>query len=248
MATAFSAVKETQNSGKQKQFLPCIIILFILTLFPFISPAQRWEVGGALGGGNYIGDVSPSFRFENYRPAGGIFGRFNFSHAVSAKLGINCIQAKGSTKYYDNPFFERNYGNFIRVAGEVAGQIEYNFFNYRDTKSRRRWTPYYFIGIGGAYLFNSKSREELGPLTKVIIPTGVGFRYLVGGKWNLGLEIGGRKMFSDSYDRREEPETMSQDNKFSNVGYKADKDWYFFTALSVSYTFYTIPCPFDYFK
>lgn len=228
-------VKTTPNSDRIKTEL--FIIVFFLLLSPFFTYSQKWEVGGAIGGGNYMGDVSPTFRFENYRPGGGLFVRYNFSKIVSVKIGANGIQAKGSDKYYKDPVLESRGLNFIRFVGELGAQFEYNFFDYRDEKSRRNWTPYFFTGVGGMYMFG---RE--GGITPVI-PAGIGARYILGGKWNLGLELGARKTFTDKFDRLS---YIPPDGAKFNNGNPFDKDWYFLTTISISYTFYTIPCPFTF--
>lgn len=240
MAKVFLEEKEMRNLDKTKAPLYFLSFAFIL-LFPLMANAQRYEIGIVGGGGNYTGDLNPTFRFENYRPAGGIFGRYNFSQITSAKIFVNGVQAKGSDKYYSDPFPQMRGLHFIRTILEFGGQIEYNFFNYRDEKSRRNWTPYFFAGFGGMYMFDQLGRSA-GKAKKIqpIIPTGVGFRYMVAPKWNLGLEVGARKTFTDYFDHLSDdsPEKFTKGNKF-------DRDWYFVTTLSLSYTFYTIQCPFN---
>lgn len=224
------------SSDKIKSVFRTFFIISLIFCTTFFANAQKWEIGAAAGGGNYIGEVNPTFRFENYRPAGGIFGRYNFSQVVSAKLGLNLIKTHGSNSYYKtiNPFIEKE--NFIRVIGELAGQIEYNFFNYRDELSRRNWTPYYFIGVGAMYMHG-----PTGPALafQPVVPTGIGLR-IIKGQWNLGLELGARKTFTDYFDH------ISENPDKFRTGNKSDKDWYFLSTISLSYTFYSIACPFKY--
>jgi len=238
LATEYSAeIEEMQSSDNKRSELKSFIFLTLIFLTPFFVYAQKWEIGGAIGGGNYVGDVNPAFRFENYQPAGGIFGRYNFSHAVSAKLAANVVKTHGSDDFNNDRYSKIRNEDFIRVVGEVVGQIEYNFFDYRNEKNRRNWTPYFFIGGGVMYMHGPTS-----PAKKIqsVIPTGIGFRKIINGKWNFGLELGARKTFTDYFDHLSGSEANT---KFRN-GNEFDRDWYFVSTISISYTFYSIPCPF----
>lgn len=229
------------SSGRKKPALGICLIIAIIFLIPSIVKAQKWEIGAGVGGGNYVGDLNPAFRFENFQPAGGIFGRYNFSHAVSAKLGINAVKTHGSDKFNNDPHAQIRNDNFIRVLGEVVAQIEYNFFNYRDEKSRRNWTPYFFIGGGAFYMdgFTTPARK-----IQPVIPGGIGFRKILRRKWNIGVEFGARKTFTDYFEPLNGTPDASQ--KFGKEGNRFDRDWYFVSTISISYTFYSIPCPFGF--
>jgi hypothetical protein len=246
MVKEYLAVDQMLNSDNKKFEAKSNILLILLfslsILCPFVSKGQKFEIGVAAGGGNYIGDLSPYYRLENYRPAGGIFARYNFSQVVSAKLFLNGVQARGADKYNNDSYSAVRNLHFIRTVVELGGQIEYNFFNYRDEKSRRKWTPYFLTGFGGMYMFDRNGRSSVSRI-QPMIPLGVGFRYVLGGKWNLGLELAARKTFTDYFDHisgREINPKLRNANEF-------DRDWYFVTLLSLSYTFYTIPCPFDHY-
>jgi hypothetical protein len=72
------------------------------------------------------------------------------------------------------------------------------------------------------------------------LPFGVGLKYVLAGQWNLGLEFGARKTFTDYLD--DLGGNLNTTNKFQN-GNPFSNDMYVFTSLSVSYTFYKIRCP-----
>ncbi|WP_262923007.1 DUF6089 family protein [Hymenobacter cellulosilyticus] len=57
-------------------------------------------------------------------------------------------------------------------------------------------------------------------------------------RWNLGLEAGARKAFTDELDH-----LGTQNPLLVNTH---DQDWYFYNGLSISYTFYKINCPDSY--
>ena len=56
-------------------------------------------------------------------------------------------------------------------------------------------------------------------------------------RWNLGLEVGARKEFTDKLD------DISEQNPL--IENRHDQDWYFYNGVSISYTFYKIRCPED---
>jgi hypothetical protein len=74
-----------------------------------------------------------------------------------------------------------------------------------------------------------------GGMVGVAIPAGIGIKYALSPRWNLGLEAGARKTFTDELDH------LVNQNAF--IDNRHTKDWYFYSGVSVSYTFYKIYCP-----
>lgn len=72
------------------------------------------------------------------------------------------------------------------------------------------------------------------------IPAGVGFKYALSEHINLGLEVGVRKAFTDQLDH-----LADQDPLLVNPH---DQDWYYYSGVSLSYTFFKIRCPDQYKK
>src|SRR5690606_2234391 len=137
------------------------------------------------------------------------------------------------------------------TLGELAARLEYNFLDYYDRKRAVRWTPYYFIGLAG-YMYSNELRANASGLNsesrKLIgfsIPTGAGIKFALSTNWNLGLEFGARKTFNDELDNLTAEAEGAINTKFLANPY--DKDWYFYKGISISYTFYNIPCP-DFYK
>ncbi len=211
------------------------------------------EVGIGLGGMNYRGEVAPSYRFLNNRPAGTIFYRKD----VSAALTLRAALSLGSLAAADENV--RRSGEIIPVAvnrqatfraflTEVMVGGEYNFLDYYDQKRRTRWTPYVFAGVAGYYASTSTEYRSSGTVARplmrkvdatklsISIPIGLGIKYALSRELNLGIEAGGRRTFGDGFDNLEEPEPP----QYAQTG---DPDWYFYNGISLSYTFYKINCP-----
>jgi hypothetical protein len=222
----------------QNQVAAFIGCLFLLSL-PFAGQAQKFELGAGGGVMNYKGDISPlTTKFA--RPAAIVFARHNVNNILSFRysLAFGTIFADDSRR--NDAFANVRDRSFRTRIGELSAQAEYNFFNYRSEHSRRAWSPYLF---GGVALFRFWPVENQDPDYRTLqigLPFGVGIKYVLGGQWNLGLEFGARKTFTDYLDDLGGPLNLS--NRFQN-GNPNDRDMYFFTGLTISYTFYKVRCP-----
>lgn len=215
--------------------------------------AQRTtEVGVGLGGLNYRGEVAPRYRFLNNRPAGTVFFRRDISAPLTLRAGLML------GRLYAADANVRRGGAVIPVAArrqavlrgwllELHGAIEYNFLDYYDQKRRVRWTPYFLVGAAGYYGnvtttlsrtgTGSGGRRELQETKlSIAVPVGVGIKYALSTDWNLGLEVGARRTFGDTFDNL-------SDEEFPFSAQPYDPDWYFYNGISISYTFYSIQCP-----
>jgi hypothetical protein len=224
--------------GKELRFFP----LFLAFLLSFdIAFAQRHELGMGFGTHLYKGDITESYKLSNFRPAGEVFYRLNFSPAVAMRVNIATGRLGASGADSKNKYITKFQPNsFSTQLLDIAVMGEYNFLNYRAPKERMRWSPYLFGGVAVFY-FNPKSAEPLGNVSPIqpAIPIGVGVKYKASRKWNLGFEFGARKTFTDYLDN------VSDKDIGTNLqrGFKDTKDWYTFIGLSASYTIYTIKCP-----
>src|SRR5438132_112076 len=68
-----------------------------------------------------------------------------------------------------------------------------------------------------------------------------GFKYIVNPKWYVALEFGMRKTFFDYLDNISVADPRDKNNR--QYGNPFDNDHYYFLGLSVTRTFYDIPCP-----
>jgi hypothetical protein len=215
--------------------------LFLLIVF-LSAPvfAQKVEIGSSLGVMHYKGDITPRFRPFDVRGGGNVFFRYNPNRSISYKASflVGSISGKDSR---NSDFFqrERNF-EFQTNIKEIGTQLEYNFLNFRQGYSnyRKDYTPYLFAGL--SYLnFQPKYKSSDYKTTGFVIPFGVGFKSVLTGQWNWGFEFGTRKTFTDYMD-----DLGIVDNQDKLLqGNPAMKDMYYFTNLSISYTFYKVSCP-----
>lgn len=209
------------------------------------------EVGLGIGGLVYKGELAPYYQFRNNRPALTAFYRRDLSGAITARAALT-----GGMLRADDRNVRGLNGNQLPLAAyrdanlkggllELSGGIEYNFFDYHNREDKVHFTPYVFVGLAGFYAnteVQSKafpSLDKKGNVLGVAVPVGVGFKYALSTHWNLGLEVGARKTFTDDLDHID----GKSHEKADVLGNPHDQDWYFYNGLSVSYTFYKIHCP-----
>ena len=185
---------------------------------------------GIMGGVfNYTGDISPTYRFQFHRPGGFIFYRHNFTNLTSVlrfNLGFGSITADESV--FDFPTQQQRQFSFSNNLIEFSALYEYNFFNFRDYDGIFYMSPYLFGGLGLV--------TSIGQESTAVIPFGVGVKFRVAKFYNLGIEFGARKSFSDMIDGFGDDATLSSSH---------NNDWYYFTGLSFSKTVYKEICARD---
>jgi len=211
------------------------------------------EIGVGLGGLVYKGELSPKYQFKNNRPAITAFYRRDISAPVTLRGAFmaGLLRADdGNVQGVNNavaPLPAYRQANMKGSLYEVSAVMEYNFFDYHYRKDKVHFTPYVFVGVAG-FLANTTTATNNGALPSlnrggsmlgVAVPVGFGFKYALSNRWNLGLEAGARKVFSDQLDHIDGKSNGQTDL----VGNRHDKDWYFFNGVSISYTFYKISCP-----
>ncbi|RIJ37303.1 type IX secretion system protein PorG [Pontibacter oryzae] len=245
----------TLNTFKQA-LLICLMLQIGSVFFSteasaqIVAPVTTSELGVGIGGANYKGELSPNYRFLNNQPAITVFYRRDMSNAITLRGGI-----MGSHRIIDdNTFSDEAYAEELPYHAyrdaelrlsllELSAVMEYNFLDYYDRSQRPRFSPYLFAGVAGL-LYNKKLTSEKTPQLNepyetdvaVSVPFGVGVKYAMSKHWNLGLEFGARKLFTDQLDY------LSEDRE-SHLANPHDKDWYFYNGISISYTFYRNNCP-----
>lgn len=244
----------------KQALLICIILqiggaFFAADALGQASPVTTSEVGIGIGGANYTGELAPNYRILNNQPALTAFYRRDMSSAITLRAGL-----MGSHRIVDDntfadavyeedrPYHEWRNAELRLSLLELSAVMEYNFLDYRSRGVRPRLSPYLFAGVAGL-LYNHKLTSENPAVNEknydtgltVAIPFGVGVKYALSRHWNLGLEFGARKLFTDKLD------ALAED--FGDEAYVAnpnDNDWYYYNGISISYTFYRTNCPSPY--
>jgi hypothetical protein len=218
-------------------------LLFLSLAFLNVSFlfAQQSEVGFGIGTFNYTGDLARRYNLLNSKPAATIFYRSNISKVISLRAGVTGGKIGASDKrQHKDVFADKRNASFNLFLMEAATTLEYHFLNWRDEKRILRFTPYLFGGLGLFGMAGAKSKPDQYSNVQGVIPFGVGFKYVVNPKWYIAAEFGARKTFFDYLDN-----ISVGDLRFKNYQYgnPHDNDMYYFFGVSVTRTFYDIPCP-----
>jgi hypothetical protein len=256
--------------------------LLLASIFIFISTTEsnaqykpNQEFGILGGTGYYIGDMN-STHFNNLRVAGGITYRKNFdrrftfkSSALYTNVYANDENSKDLIKVNRNLKFKSD-------IIELSGQIEFNFLAYETGNSLYNWTPFIFTGVS-IFNYNPQAEgsdgqwynlQELGTegqgttsfpnrkkysLTQLSVPFGGGVKIGVSDNFNIIVEYGLRKTFTDYID--DVSTTYAGiPSEFTNIaieladqsidgpqlagiarGDETNKDWYSFSGITLSF-------------
>lgn len=227
----------------KRKHLHYSILIIILSLCSISINAQddyKYEVGGFAGINFYMGDANKTKLFNDIGPTvGGIF-RYNFDLRWSLKSNLLMGHISGDTKHFNNAFPFENQTSFKRWFGEVGTQIEFNFFSYSNDfqyLGAKRFTPYVFTGVGFTFGAGKKTFFDAN------IPLGIGLKYKLKERLNLGFEFSFRRLFSDSFDVTEKGDFQLDDPYKIKSSVFKNKDWYALTMVSITWNFGARPCP-----
>ena len=199
------------------------------------------EIGGGAGLMNYIGDSGGS-PFKHPWPMLSVFWRRNFNQRMVVRTHLVGGHISGNTKGVftpTDPLSKTPEGGtattvkFSRNVLEAGAQFEFNFFGYglgASYKGLKPWTPYLLLGAGLTTGFGGGGKFVAG----FNIPVGIGFRYKVKQRLNLGFEWAVRFTTSDRLDDSGDA-TKLNDPYGTRSGMFKNKDCYTTMMFSISY-------------
>lgn len=261
-----------------------LLLYAVGVLLPLFAHSQAWEIGGMIGGSNYSGDLSPGpVVFSETGIAAGAIVRYNVNKFFTVKANAYYGSISGSDR---NATTEKNRIrnlSFWSTILDVGANAELNLTGFQNGNRKYRTSPYLFTGLS-VFQFNPEAKyqgnwvrlQPLGTegqgtiryndrekyaLTQVAIPIGVGLKHNFSGNWNVGLEFGMRKTFTDYLDDvsntyvendylaaasgslaaalSNRSGEMGQPHNFTSKdlrGNPTNKDWYMFGGIIISYT------------
>ena len=217
--------------------------LFMM-IFSFGQDAisQSKEFGGGLASFNYTGDLIRTYDVTNQTIAGNLFYVRNFKDGWSAKLNLAAGRIKGSDQNPIDPQAQVRNASFRDFLTEISGQANYEFLDFRSERALVDFTPYLSVGAG-FLLMNRAEKNATYSDIQLMIPFGGGIKYSVSPLWTIHFEFSARKLFYDYLDNISQQEITDKRNSDFQFGDWNDNDWYYFTGLSLSYTFWGVNCP-----
>jgi hypothetical protein len=213
----------------------------LLVLLSYSVSGQQSEVGFGIGTFNYTGDLARTYNILNSRPAATVFYRSNMSKVVSLRAAITGGGIGASDRRPIDAFAERRNASFSLFLLEASTVMEYHFMNWRDDRHIMRFTPYLFGGLGIFGISGAQNKSTSYSNVQGAIPFGLGMKYILNPKWYIAAEFGARKTFFDHLDNVSIGDNQLVKNY--QYGNRYDNDAYYFFGVSITRTFYEIPCP-----
>lgn len=206
--------------------------------------AQVHEIGLSAGALNYTGDLSPIIDPLEFLPAGQAYYRYNKNSGTSFR-GAILFGAVGGSDNSADPFGGQRRQAFQRTVLEVDALVEYHFLDYKSARSLVNWSPFFYTGVGGVWLFGETTTVDGTTYSPVqpIIPLGFGCKFQLAPRISINVEAGARFMFNDYLDNVSGGPTPDKNYLYGQWNVN---DQYYYTGFSLCYTFYTIQCPYEY--
>lgn len=190
--------------------------------------SYRFDFGAQVGVDGYLGDASASI-FSHPGFSGGVSFRYLPDVRWAVRGVFNVLSLSGDTSGMDDVLPGNGQYSFKSTAYDLGARVEFNFFAYgigETYKKLRRWTPYLTVGVG-ATLAKCGGESNVG----FNIPMGVGLKYKLKKRLNLGFEFTMTKVFSDHVDG------VLSDLYQIKSSFLKNTDWYSDISLSLTYEF-----------
>lgn len=204
--------------------------LFVLPLMAQDEEEYRLELGGGVGAAFSLNDANSKF-FGKTNLGAGLVARFPLNPRMAVKTAFSYARTVGDVSGVANFYPSVDAPTTERLAYEYNGGIcdlsalyELHFLPYGYAAGylgHHRLVPYLQVGVGLTYGTPSKAFT-------VNLPMGVGLKYKVGRRLNLGLEWRIHLTPSDKLEGLEAP-------LFIKSGGFRNKDHYSFTMLTLTY-------------
>ena len=198
-----------------------ILMLCFAAIFPIFLSAQDAEIGLQFGASGYSGDITPTSKFLSRgrdHASLAIFGRIDMTRFFATRASFTYGKISGDDALAKSTGLQSRNLSFQSSLLELALVGEINPLG--NNLTGRKFRPYFYGGVAVFHFkpetnYNGKlvALQPLGTegqgmdgfgkkyrLTQLSIPLGVGARYRITERINLGFDIGIRKTFTDYLD------------------------------------------------
>ena len=188
------------------------------------------EIGGGVGFLGYLGDYN-NVLTRDLQPMATLLVRRNLNPYMGLRLAASFGKLKGDERDVKTIYPSTGVTpySFSRTLTDVSLTYEYNFWPYgtgHDYYGAKRLTPFVFLGLGGTYAGGDGSS-----VFTANVPIGLGLKYKVGQRMNVGVEWAMHFSMSDKLDGRNDPYGITSSGIFKNT------DCYSVLQLTLSYSF-----------
>lgn len=194
-----------------RHLLATLIICLPLSLLAQNSIVQEGEFGIGIGAAHYFGDLNTRAKINRPKPAASIFFRKNFGNYIAMRISGNFAQLGYSDIYNThNEYMRRRNLSFNTNVWELGLQGDFNFYRFLPGEPDFRFTPYVTFGVSAfnydPYAYLNGQKYFLRPLgtegqaidslhrkpyssMAIAFPFGVGVKYSINERINVGFEV-----------------------------------------------------------
>lgn len=210
--------------------LMVVLLVSSLGMWAQEDEEYRMEIGAGIGVTGYLGDFNPSLT-KNLQPSASIVLRRNFNPymGLKAQLGYGKMKGKASDVETYYPEYVGSEYEFDNTLVDLSVTYEYNFWPYgtgREYRGAKPLTPYITIGLGGTFVKGTEKN-----VFTANIPLGVGVKYKIAPRLNLGFEWAVHFSLSDELDGVKDSYMVKSSGAFKNT------DCYHTLQVSLTYSF-----------
>ena len=192
--------------------------------------AYKFDLGGALGIGGYLGEANQSNIYAHPSYSAQVFLRYLINTRWALRTNVLTTHISGSTDDVTTVYPIPEPIKFSSQLYDLSARIEYNFFPYgigEKYKKLRRLTPFLSVGVGANIAVSEGHTYFAGS-----IPMGIGVKFKLKPRINLGAEFTMAKMLGDHIDGGELKDLYKIKSAFAK-----NTDWVSTLAVSISFEF-----------
>ena len=214
----------------RKATLLLLMLAAMLNMNAQTDDEYLMEIGGGVGFLGYLGDYN-NVLTRDLQPMATLLVRRNLNPYMGRRLAASFGKLKGDERDVKTVYPSTGVTpySFSRTLTDVSLTYEYNFWPYgtgHDYYGAKRLTPFVFLGLGGTYAGGDGSS-----VFTANVPIGLGLKYKVGQRMNVGVEWAMHFSMSDKLDGRNDPYGITSSGIFKNT------DCYSVLQLTLSYSF-----------
>ena len=206
-----------------KKIVAITLIMVALCTLNCRAQDYRFEVGPTLGITGYLGDVNTGNMWRHPGlTAGGVF-RYIVNSRWAVKCNLCYAGISGNSDDIKTKFPVETPYKFKSSLFDLGAQVEFNFFHFGigpTYKKYKRISPYFVVGLGGVLSLTSGTANAA-----LVLPLGVGLKFKLKERLNLGFEFTMRKSFGDKIDNLTDLYGMKH-------GVAKNTDWYSLASFS----------------
>ena len=186
---------------------------------------QEGEFGISAGAAHYFGDLNTRAKINRPKLAVGAFFRKQFGNYIGLRVSAHFAQLGYSDVYNTHNEYQRRRNlSFNTNIFELALQGDFNFFKFVPGDPAHSFTPYVTLGVGvfsyDPYAYLNGQKVFLRPLgtegqglnipgyedrkpyntMALCLPLGVGVKYALTDRMNIGFEVAYRFTMTDYLD------------------------------------------------